>query len=321
MKQASNLIEVARYFSDESVCRKHLEQIRWRGTPACPFCGSIKIYRFSNGILFKCGEKQCNKKFSVKVGTFFENSKIPLSKWFVAIYLITSHKKGISSCQLAKDISVKQQTAWFMLHRIRAMMQDKEKYEFNGVSECDEVFVGGKMRNMHKHIRAKIRAEKGERGTETKIPVMAILERGKGKIYTEKLEDVKGETLKKVVRDNVKKGSKLMTDNYAGYTGLDKDYDHQTVSHATDEYVRGEAHTNTVEGFFSLLQRAIYGIYHSVSAKHLIRYCNESGFRYETRGQGEIERLNNSMANCEGRLKYADLIGKKPTLDAATTKP
>lgn len=309
IKEVNNLMDVMAYFSDEQVCRNHMEQLRWKNGVACPFCGSVKVYRFKDGKYFKCAD--CRKKFTVTVGTVFENTKVPLSKWFVAIYLISSHKKGISSCQLARDISVKQQTAWFMLHRIREMMRNKEKYEFTGITECDEVFIGGKVANMHKHLRAKIRAEKSNHGTMGKTPVIAILERGEGKIYTQILPDVKGMTLEKVIGENIKDGTKVMTDSYTGYNKLKDNYDHSTVSHATDEYVRGEVHTNTVEGFFSMLQRSIYGIYHQVSKKHLIRYCQESGFRYETRASGEMERINLSLANCEGRLKYADLIAKK----------
>lgn len=306
--EVNNLMQVMAYFSSDAVCRKHMENLRWKNGVACPFCGSMKVYRFKDGKLFKCAEKVCNKKFTVTVGTVFENTKVPLSKWFIAIYLISSHKKGISSCQLARDISVKQQTAWFMLHRIREMMRDKEKYEFAGITECDEVFIGGKVANMHKHIRAKIKSE----GTNNKTPVLAILERGKGKVHMQVLPRVTGIELTTVIKENVKKGTQVMTDNYSGYNSLKEDYDHQTVSHSTDEYVRDKTiHTNTVEGFFSLLSRAIYGIYHQVSKKHLIRYCQESGFRYETRASGEMERINLSLANCEGRLKYADLIAKK----------
>jgi transposase-like protein len=309
VSEVNNLMQVMAYFSSDAVCRKHMENLRWKNGVACPFCGTMKIYRFKDGKYFKCAD--CRKKFTVTVGTVFENTKVPLSKWFVAIYLISSHKKGISSCQLARDLSVKQQTAWFMLHRIREMMRDKEHYEFTGVTECDEVFIGGKISNMHKHIRAKIRAEKHNGGTMGKTPVLAFLERGKGKVHTQIIPAVSAPILIEAVKANVKEGAKVMTDSHSGYYNLKNDYDHQIVSHSTDEYVRGEVHTNTVEGFFSLLSRSIYGIYHQVSKKHLIRYCQESGFRYETRKAGEMERINISLANCEGRLKYADLIAKK----------
>jgi len=297
-----NLIELQKHFSNEETCWNHLEQLRWNGKVICPFCNSEKHYKFKNSRTYKC--KDCKKKFNAKVGTIFENTTIPLSKWFVSIYIATSHKKGISSCQLAKDIGVTQKTAWFILHRIREMLKVKAPYMLNSKVEIDETFIGGKEMFKHKSKRENID------GYVKKTMVFAILQR-QGNVWTKMVNKVDGKTLKPIIRQHVDKSTMLITDGFGAYTGLNKEYHHETVNHIQEEYVRGEWHTNTIEGYFSQLKRSIYGIYHHVSPKHLERYCNESSFRYNTRKQKEDERFNYSFLNCNSRLKYQDLIGKK----------
>lgn len=145
-----NLIEFQKYFKDEQTCRNYLELNRWPNGVVCPFCQSSNVYRFSDGKRFKCADKTCNKKFTVIVGSIYENSKIPLQKWFLAMYMIENHKKGISSCQLSRDIGVTQKSAWFMLHRIREMMRNKDYSKLDNIVEIDEVYIGGKVGNMSK---------------------------------------------------------------------------------------------------------------------------------------------------------------------------
>lgn len=299
--QFKNLYELQEYFKDENTCWDYLEKLRWRGNVVCPFCNDSEHYHFKNSHTYKC--KSCKKKFNAKIGTIFENSKIPLRKWFIAIYIATSHKKGISSLQLSKDIGVTQKTAWFILHRIREMLQAKAPSMLNSMVEIDETYVGGKEGNKPRRKRKKIN------GYVDKSMVFAVLER-KGQVWTKVVPKNDGKTLKPIIRQHVDKSNTIVTDGFGAYYGLNKEYNHIIVNHLKDEWTKGEFHTNTIEGFFSTMKRGVYGIYHFVSPKHLQRYCNEFSFRYNTRKIKEAERFNYSLSVCDKRLKYNDLIGK-----------
>lgn len=299
----TNLIQLTQYFSDEANCSTYLEQLRWNGAPACPYCNHTKIYRFGNGKIFKCAK--CRKKFSATVGTIFENTKISLQKWFVAIYIASSHKKGVSSLQLAKDLGVTQKTAWFMLHRIREMLTTNNPLLLCNHVEVDETFIGGRATNKHKKVRDELK--KAGTGYIHKVPVLGFLQRG-GNVQTYIPTGVSGLILKPIIRENIQPGSILMTDGFGAYSGLNKDYQHEVINHEKDEYVRGEFHTNSIEGFWSQLKRGIYGIYHQVSPKHLHRYCNEFAYRYNTRRQTEVERFDHAIRQSGKRLKYQNLI-------------
>jgi transposase-like protein len=297
--QINNLMELLKRFPNEEACRDFLEQARWNGKPVCFHCGHTeKIYRIQGGKLYKCGK--CRKPFSIKMGTIFEDSALPLQKWFHAMFVVSAHKKGISSCQLAKDISVRQATAWHMLHRIRLTMSTGSfEKPLDGIVEVDETFVGGKPRRF------------GKRGfpNDKAIAFGAIQRNGNARIQT--IPDTKGNTLKSVVRENVSPDSILMTDNYKGYAGLDQEYkEHNIISHSTHQYVNGIIHTNTIEGFWSLLKRGIVGIYHHTSKKHLHRYCEEFEYRYNSRKLVDSERFGLLLSACNGRLTYKDLIKK-----------
>jgi transposase-like protein len=280
----------------------HFTAIRWRNGAFCPYCGSTKVYNFSDKRTHKCGD--CRQRFSIKVGTIFEDSKVPLRKWLMAIWLLTSHRKGIASTQLAKDIEVTQKTAWFMLHRLRhAAMTKSFNAPLAGSVEIDETFVGGKERNKH----ASKREHKG-RGGVGKAVVMGLIERG-GELRAGPVKDTKGETLQRVVRANVAVGSNVYTDEAAAYRGLDRDFHHFTVNHGAGEYVRHiHAHTNSIEGVWALLKRQIIGIHHWVSPKHLSRYVNEMSWRYNRREMAEGARVNALIADADGRLTYRALI-------------
>ena len=305
-KDFSSLIELLEAFPDEQSCIDHFTELRWRGDVRSPFkgCENSPIYR-CKGNRFKC--KQSNKYFTVKTGTIFEETKVPLRKWFIAIYLHTSHKKGISSHQLAKDIKVTQKTAWFMLHRIRYALSHGGLLtaKMGGTTEADETFVGGKEKNKHKINRTE--GTQG-RSTKTKTPVVGVMQRG-GQLRAEVTEDTTQATIERIVDKNVREGSKVMSDEWTGYQGLGKKYEHDKVNHGQEEYVRGEVHTNNIECAWSHFKRMLIGIYHWCSEEHLQKYVDEFAFRYNTRTIGEGDRVNIMMRKAPGkRLTYKKLI-------------
>lgn len=302
-----NLKELMTKYSDENVCRDFMVQQRWGGVPECPYCGCKKSYKIENGKRFKCAERTCYKKYSVTVGTVFEASNIPLTTWFPAMYLILSHKKGISSIQLSKDLGVTQKTAWFMLHRIREFMKEKNSPMLGNTVEIDETFMGGHTGNKSLKKRAELKA-KGVKGYMEKTPVMGMIERG-GKLRANVVSEVNQITLQPMVKSNVEDSAVVITDNFWGYRGLDQHFSfHQVINHTFNEYVNGDIHTNTIEGFWSLLKRGVYGIYHQVSPKHLQRYVDEYAFRYNSRQVKDGDRFVLSLANVNGRLTYKQLV-------------
>lgn len=294
------------FFKDEQTCRNYLEQQRWGGTPACPFCGVVNPYRTNRG--FKCREKTCHKKFTVTVGTIYENSKVALRTWFAAIYLCTAHKKGISSCQLARDLGITQKTAWFVLHRIREMLREKAPVMLKEQVQIDEVYVGGREKN--KHNIKKTKNTQG-RSQETKTPVIGIYGVG-GQVIVKVTPWVTKRTVKKLIAQHIEQDTTMVTDGYAMYAFLtiENKFKHVMVDHSKGQYVNGNFHTNGIENFWSMLKRGIIGIYHYVSPDHLQRYCDEFAARYNTRGIKDAERFILALQNSEGRLKYDQLIGK-----------
>lgn len=301
-KDFENLIEVMMFFSDKDVCKEYLAEKRWGGKIVCPHCGyDEKIYTMKNG--YKCAD--CRKPFSVTKGTIFENSPIPLQKWFTAIWLITSHKKGISSLQLHRDLGITQKSAWFMLQRIRYAIQTKSfNAPLNGIVEADETYIGGKNKNRHAH--KKVKGAQG-RSTKDKTPVFGMVER-KGDLRAMKVNSVTKNEIHPIVLENISKNTMLMTDEWSAYKGLSKLYEHYVVKHAKGEYgVNGDCHTNTIEGFWSQFKRMIYGIYHNVSDRHLQKYVDEMSFRYNTRTLHCADRFINMVALSNKRLTYKQL--------------
>jgi transposase-like protein len=293
------------YFKDEQTCREHLEKVVWNGQPTCPYCGSSKVYAFKDKKTYKCATKDCNKRFNVLKGSIFESSNIGLQNWFIAIYLLTMNKKGISSYQLARDLDITQKTAWFLLHRIRKALR-KAPEGFTNIVEVDETYVGGKNKNRHynkrkKHIQG--------RSVTDKIPVFGILERG-GDVYTSKVKDVTSKSLKKIIFQYVKKGAHIMSDEWFAYRGLNFRYDHSVVEHGRYQYVKGDCYTNSLEGYWSLAKRSILGIYHFISRKHTDSYFGEFDFRYNNRKTVNREDMFNSILfnGKNKRLSYKDLI-------------
>lgn len=305
MTHFKNLIEVTEYFSDTQKCIEYLTQIRWKGNVTCPHCKHDKVYELKGKTkAYKCAS--CRKLFSVTKGTIFENSPITLQKWFVAMYLLLSHKKGISSCQLAKDISITQKSAWFLLHRIRFAVQTQSfEMPTTAVVECDESYFGGKEKNKHKSKRIKDGSANG-RSTKSKTPVFGLVERN-GRVVAMKVPDTQKHTIHPIIEKHVNEGAKIMTDEYQVYKTLKNRFQHNVIQHRLGIYVLGETHTNTIEGFWSQLKRSIYGCYHSVSSKHLDAYIDESEQRYNTKDLLDYERFENVISLSDKRLTYAQL--------------
>lgn len=300
--QVDSLFDLAATFPDEQSCLDHLQAIRWKDGEFCPYCGGGRIYHFSDRKTFKCGD--CRQRFSIKVGTIFEDTKLPLRKWFMAIWLMTNHPKGIASTTLAKDLKVTQKTAWFVMHRLRHASTTKSfNAPLKGTIETDTTFVGGKEKNKHSKDRTG-----GTQGGAGKEVVLGILERD-GELRAGHVPNTKGETLKSVVRDNVAFGSTVMTDEDRSFKGLKQHFDHHAVNHSAGEYVRaGSIHTNGIESVWALLKRQIIGIHHWVSPKHLDRYVQEMSWRFNRRDMQVGLRMNDLFACVEGRLKYKELI-------------
>lgn len=302
-----SLIHLIETLQTENDCREFLEKLRWNDEPTCPHCGStsenhykLKRRNVFRG-LYKC--KDCRNRFTVTVGTMFEGSHIKLRKWFLAIYIFASHKKGISSVQLAKDINVTQKSAWFMLSRIRHNFRDKSEIIFEGITQADETYVGGKNKNRNK--KKKIRNSQG-RSLKTKVPVFGLI--SNGYVYTRVIPDTRGKTLKGIINELVAKGSIIVTDGWRGYSGLSNDYIHKIIEHNKGIYVKDKFHTNSIEGFWSQLKRGIIGVYHVTSPKHLSKYCDEFAFRFNTRKLKDGERFNLALASADDKLEYRTLI-------------
>lgn len=302
ISQFESLYEMMAVFGDEQSCVDHLRDIRWKDGAYCPHCGSTKVYNFSDRRSHKCGD--CRKRFSIRVGTIFEDSKLPLRKWFVAIFLITSHKKGIASTQLAKDIGVTQKTAWFVLHRLRHAARAKSfSRPLSGTVEADETYVGGKEKNKHKNKRIP-----GSQGGAGKIAVLGMLERN-GDLRAKKIDHVDGKTVKREIAHNVSVGAIVMTDEFRGYKGLNRRYCHHTVNHSAGQYVKGlTIHTNGIEGAWSHFKRQVIGVHHWISKAHIQSYLDEFTWRWNRKNMNEGQRVNNMLEGVSGRLTYKELI-------------
>jgi hypothetical protein len=298
-----NLKDLMNRFKDEATCREYLVEQRWSGIPECPYCGCRKSYKIENGKRFKCANSECWKKYSVTVGTIFEASNIPLTTWFAAIYFITAHKKGISSVQLAKDLGVTQKTSWFVLHRIREGLRENEPLLLATEVQADEVYIGGQEKYKHKDKRTRNAQGK----SQTKMPVVGMMETG-GRVVTQVLPWVTRKNIDELMRQHLHVDAVLVTDANPVYLKAGRRHDHKIVNHSEGQFKVGPHHTNSIENYWSLLRRGIYGIYHQVSTKHLQRYCDEFAYRFNSRKLADGFRFVVTLQQIEGRLKYKTLI-------------
>lgn len=315
-----NLRELILSMPTEKDCREYLAKQRWvDGKASCPYCGHNKCYSIEKGERYKCANTKCFKRFKITVGTIFEASNIPLTKWFTAIYLITAHKKGISSHQLGRDISVTQRTAWFMLHRVREMLKQVEGKKLDNMVEADEMYVGGSIANKHVAKRKEYAADPN--WTNNKTTVLGMVERNGLAIAKVIEHEDKGE-VERVVRENLEYAANLVTDGHSFYKNLNDDYYHYSIQHNLNEFKRVDFHTNTVEGMFSHFKRMVYGIYHQITPKHTQRYLDEFTYRYNSRKVKDAERFALAMQCVNGRLTYKTLINSKiPYKAPANPKP
>jgi transposase-like protein len=303
------LLEAVKYYADFEHCKAVMIEARWPdGIVRCPTCGSNHVKYLENARVWKCYGKHPRPKFSLKVGTIFEDSPLGLDKWLPTVWFLTNCKNGISSYEIARALGVTQKTAWFMLHRVRKALQAGTLMKLDGEVEVDETFIGGKARNMH--VAQRQRRITGTGGTD-KTAVMGIVKRG-GEVRTVVVPDRRKHTLQAEVEKNVQAGAALYSDDLRSYDGLAGRYAHQVVDHAV-VYVDGKVHTNTLENFWSLLKRGIHGTYVSVEPFHLHRYLDEQTFRYNNRknGDGDAGRFTLALSQIVGkRLTYDELTGK-----------
>ncbi len=296
-----SLFDLMDAFKDEQACVDHLRAIRWRDGEFCPHCGGNKIYHFSDRKTLKCGE--CRARFSIKVGTIFADTKLPLRKWFMAIWMITNHPKGIASTTLAKDLKITQKSAWFVLHRLRhAARTNSFNAPLKGQVESDTTYIGGKEKNKHGDKRVA-----GSQGGAGKEVLLGMVETG-GELRIVHADNRKTGTTQDIILPNVERGSVLVTDEGGEFKGLEGDYVRVTVNHRKGEYVRDGFHSNTTESVWALLKRQIVGIHHWVSPKHLQRYADEMAWRFNRRDLKVTPRMNDLFACVEGRLTYKALI-------------
>jgi len=315
-----NMATLANLFADEDAAREFLEAKRWANGRICPHCGHTETYKLTpkkgskspvRPGVYKCKKGDCRKQFTVRIGTIFEESKIPICKWLMAIHLMTSSKKGVSSHQIARELGITVKSAWFVTHRIReAMKKEPMAGMLSGTVEVDETYVGARK------PRYKGTSKRG-RGTN-KQPVMVLVER-EGKSFSMPIPDVSGKTLKTAVDHIVSRSSTVMTDEWAGYNGVGFGFDggHEHVKHRAQEYVRQTQNgamivsTNTAESWCALLKRAHYGIHHQWSVKHMHRYCNERTFMWDNRRVTDGQRMVAAISGAEGkRLMYRDPVGE-----------
>ena len=312
MENPTTLLEAVAQFSDPQVAHDFFLGLRFPNGIACPRqgCGSADVAKIKNRNVWRC--RECNRQFTVKVGTIFEDSPISFTKWLPAMWLLSANKNGISSCELARGLGVTQKTAWFMLHRLRYAMTTDSFEALSGEVEIDETFVGGKEK-YKKNYRARLadgqkRRSKGPMYGKTAI--LGMVQRGGGQVRAMKIDERTGAHLHRRIRRNVTPGTTVYTDAFSGYNLLDSEYVHRVIDHAVS-YVEGNVTTNRIENFWSCLKRTLTGTYIAARPKHLDRYLDEQVFRFNERANTDGPRFIKALkgADCK-RLTWNGLVGR-----------
>ena len=309
-REGVSLMELTEMFPDETAAKEWFESQRWPQGPSCPHCSStsVSVVASARPMPWRC--RSCRKHFSVRTGTVMEESKISLRKWAFAVYLWTTSLKGVSSMKLHRDLKITQKSAWFLGHRLREAFSAPGRL-FDGPVEIDETFMGGKRKNMSKSKRAKMTG----RGAKGKTAVAGARDRKTGKVSASVVADVEGGTLRRFVTDRVSDGATVYTDEARAYGALRFRFDHEAVNHSVAEYVRGQAHTNGIESFWSMLKRGYQGTFHHFSAKHMNRYVGEFASRHNDRPLDTVDMMGRIVQGMVGRrLTHEALIAGGPAM-------
>ena len=301
-REGVSLADLFRMFTNDDAAQAWLEEQRWGGEPWCPHCGSFNVRRNNHKSMpWRCAERECRKRFSVRVGTPLQGSPLGYQIWVVAIYLLTTSLKGQSSMKLHRDLNITQKTAWFLAHRIRETFSAGNG-PFSGPVEVDETYMGGKRKNMSKSKREKLKG----RGTVEKTAVVGAKDRASNRVIAKVVDQTDADTLQGFIVEYADAFATIYTDDASAYASLP--FDHESVKHSVGEYVKNAAHTNGIESFWAMLKRAHKGIYHKMSPKHLDRYVQEFAGRHNLRDIDTITQTGLVVRGLEEkRLTYADL--------------